>query len=113
VISENSQGLRGLKLHASIDSSRASNFNRLMCFAPPAANNLPNVSITSCAASAQKTPAPYLYSGAVFLGRITQVHAFMPFWGPASPGGPWNPWNNVPSTLTGPPALKGNFSPNR
>src|SRR5882762_7647748 len=69
VISENSQGLRGLKLHASIDSSRASNFNRLMCFAPPAANNLPNVSITSCAASAQKTPAPYLYSGAVFLGR--------------------------------------------
>src|SRR6267143_3609200 len=55
VISENSQGLRGLKLHASIDSSRASKFNRLTRFAPPAANNLPNVSITSCAASAQKT----------------------------------------------------------
>src|ERR1700686_5270476 len=109
MISENSQGLRGLKLHASIDSSRASKLNRLMRLAPPAATYLPNVSITSRAQSAGKKPsAPFLYSLGVFLGRITQVQAFMPFWilPVLACLGSLPPWPT-------PRALKRNFSPNR
>jgi len=60
MISENSQGLQGLKFHVSINSSRASHTNSLMCFAPPAADYLPKVSITRRAGSAGATARAFL-----------------------------------------------------
>src|SRR5437762_11912311 len=58
----------------------------------------------------EQPPAPFFYSVRVFLCRITQIQAFLPFWGPASPG---MPWTNAPSEPAVRRALKRNFSPNR
>jgi len=62
VISENSQGLQGLKFHVSIEQCRASNANSWMRFAPPAALVCPRFRSTVAPPLQEKPPAPFFYS---------------------------------------------------